>query len=325
MSAHRNSDYSEFEFTKAKAVQLLYEQVDQVAQFDSNVLVLGESGVGKEVVVQRIHEKSPRRNGPFVRINCGAIPENLMESEMFGYAEGVFSGVKHQGKLGLISLANRGTLFLDEIAELTLPIQGKLLRVIQERHFYPIDSVEAITVDIRVITATSRNLRSLIESGKFREELYHRLNVVPIKVPSLRERREDIPGFIDFFVNYLNRKYSKRKIISASVVNVLMQYQWPGNIRELKNLVERLVVTSRENLIDIYDIPPEILDSIEENRTKPEQAQRSLREMLEGYEYDIIKEAVRRHKTLLSTSTELGIDVSTLSRKCKKYNIKLQG
>ncbi|MFC3345760.1 sigma 54-interacting transcriptional regulator [Paenibacillus abyssi] len=160
---------TEYELTRSKAVQQLYEKIDQVAQYDSSVIVLGESGVGKEVVVKRIHEKSPRSRGPFVRINCGAIPEDLMESEMFGYAKGAYSGAKQQSKLGLISLANQGTLFLDEIAELTLPIQAKLLRVLQERHFYPINAVKPVSVDIRVVSATSRNLRQLIEDGKFRQ------------------------------------------------------------------------------------------------------------------------------------------------------------
>jgi transcriptional regulator with PAS, ATPase and Fis domain len=318
-----NSTFSEYDQTESKAMQHLYERIDQVAEYDSSVLVLGESGVGKEVVVKRIHEKSPRMNGPFVRINCGAIPDNLMESEMFGYAKGAFAGATNQGKLGLIPLANQGTLFLDEIAELTMPFQGKLLRVLQERHFYPIGGVKPVTVDIRIITATNRNLRSLIDSGKFREELFYRLNVVPIEVPPLRERKEDIPGLIDFFLKHFDSKYSKGKAISTKAMEVLNQYDWPGNVRELKNMVERLLVTTHDQVIESRHIPIEIWESIEKKNNQMLPEKRTLKEQLDQYEYMIIKDAVRRNKTLLQISLELGMDVSTISRKCKKFNLRL--
>ncbi|MFM1655628.1 sigma-54 interaction domain-containing protein [Brevibacillus sp. B_LB10_24] len=298
----------------------VYKSIDNVAKYDSTVLILGESGVGKEVLVKRIHDSSPRAKGPLVRINCGAIPDNLMESEMFGYEKGAFTGATNQGKLGLISLANKGTLFLDEIGELSPAIQVKLLRVIQERHFYPIGGVKPVMADVRFIAATNKNLRSMVDSGKFREDLYYRLNVVPIIVPSLRDRKEDIPQLIQFFLQKFQKKYNKSMTITESACRLLCEYDWPGNIRELENMIERLIVTATSDAIVHDDIPEEIL-------VKGEQPPRftggTLKELMSEYECQIIKAALQHQESLNKASRQLGIDVSTLSRKCKKYQIAI--
>lgn len=308
---------------KSKEMEVVYEAIDNVAKYDSTVLILGESGVGKEGLVKRIHDMSARSHGPLIRINCGAIPDNLMESEMFGYAKGAFTGATSQGKLGLMSLANEGTLFLDEVAELSLTIQVKLLRVLQERHFYPIGGVKPVTVDIRLVAATNRNLQSMVESDRFREDLYYRLNVVPIEVPALRERKEGIPGLITFFLRKLELKYQRNKTITEQALAILLQYDWPGNIRQLENMIERLVVTTRGDTIDVQDVPREIKESIGEKKYIEIPDKLPLKELVAQFESAVIQDALRRNKTLSKTSKELGLDVSTLSRKCKKYQIDI--
>lgn len=301
-------------------MQAVYEAVDNVAKYDSTVLILGKSGVGKEAIVKRIHEKSKRRNGPLIRINCGAIPESLMESEMFGYAKGAFTGAANQGKLGLISLAHQGTLFLDELAELSMSIQVKLLRVIQELHFYPIGGVKPVSADIRLVGATNRDLKKLVEAGEFREDLYYRLNVVPIHMPTLSERKDDISELIQFFLEKFRKKYNKKKQITEEVMQLLIQYDWPGNIRELENIIERLLVTTSSDWIDVDSLPAEVL---EVTNSTPLSKGATLKELLADYEIKLIKDSLARNRTLNRASKELGLDVSTLSRKCKKYHIPI--
>ncbi len=316
-----NDGEDSFYTMKSKAMRAVYEVADNVAGYNSTLLIIGKSGVGKEVLIKRIHQISPRRNGPFIRINCGAIPENLMESEMFGYAKGAFTGAVHQGKLGLISLADQGTLVLDEIGELSMAIQVKLLRVLQERRFYPIGGVKPVTVDVRLIAATNRDLKSMVKDGSFREDLYYRLNVVPIRLPSLCECQEDIPGLIEFFLANLRHKYKKECNITAKAIRSLIRYDWPGNIRELGNVVERLVVTTSAKTIDDCHLPHDILDYTDDGiqATKGQ----SLKEFVAEYESRIIKESISKNRTLSKASRELKVDVSTLSRKCKKYKIPI--
>jgi transcriptional regulator with PAS, ATPase and Fis domain len=311
---------SDYYVMKSKEMDTVYQAIDNVAKYDSTVLLLGESGVGKEIIAKRLHDMSARSNGPLVRINCGAIPDNLMESELFGYEKGAFTGAGNQGKMGLISLANKGTLFLDEIGELSSAIQVKLLRVLQERHFFPIGGVKPVVVDVRIIAATNKNLRAMVEAGKFREDLYYRLNVVPVQIPSLRERKEDIPGLIGFLFRKFNKKYKLNKTITEKVCEMLIKYDWPGNIRELENMLERLAVTTPSDVIDYCHIPEEIAQQqqachLSEGKT--------LKEMISEYEYRLIKMALKDKPTISEASKDLGIDVSTLSRKCKKYKITI--
>lgn len=226
----------------------------RVAKVDSTVLIEGESGVGKGVLSYFLHNNSLRYNKPFIKINCGAIPENLLESELFGYEKGSFTGANKEGKVGLIQLADKGTLFLDEIGELPLNLQVKLLNIIQNKELTKVGGTTTIPIDIRIIAATNRNLQDMVKNKNFREDLYYRLKVVPITIPPLRERKEDIPPLILNFLNRFNEKYNYNKKISPEAMKILLSYNWSGNIREVENLVERLVVTTNDEVINRQDI-----------------------------------------------------------------------
>ncbi len=240
-----------------KSIQMkqVVEVALRLAQVNSTVLLLGESGVGKEVVAKVIHKHSKRSNGAFITVNCGAIPENLIESEMFGYERGAFTGANREGKPGMFELADNGTLFLDEIGDLPLHFQVKLLRALQEREITRIGGTKPIPVNVRIITATNRHLEELVQDGKFREDLYFRLNVVPITIPPLRERKDDIIPLVYTFKKHFEKVYDMKKEFSHQVFKDLMEYQWPGNVREIKNVVERLLVTSTEPVIKSVAIP----------------------------------------------------------------------
>src|SRR5699024_6543855 len=220
------------------------QMINRIAQFNTTILITGESGVGKGVITKTIHEQSNRKDQPFIHINCGAIPESLIESELFGYEKGAFTGAQKDGRIGLIEQADKGILFLDEIAEMPLHLQVKLLKVLQERQFYRLGGSEIVKVDIRIIAATNQNLEELVEQGMFREDLYYRLNVVPINIPPLRTRPEDITYLIDYFFKQFNEKYGLSAYLSLEAENALHRYKWPGNVRELENLIERLVIMS---------------------------------------------------------------------------------
>ena len=234
-------------------MQELILQFSMIAKVDSTVMLLGESGTGKEVFAKYIHRKSYRCNEPFIAINCAAIPETLMESELFGYDKGAFSGANIQGKAGLLEIADKGTLFLDEIAELPLQLQSKLLRVLETSEVRRLGGITQKKINIRVIAATNRNLKRLVRENKFREDLYYRLNVVPITIPPLRERPGDILELAHAFLNDLNKKYGYNKAFSATILDGLTCYQWPGNIRELRNVVERLFITTVGDVITQED------------------------------------------------------------------------
>ncbi|GAW93068.1 sigma-54 interaction domain-containing protein [Calderihabitans maritimus] len=292
----------------------LMKLVQKVAQVDTTVLITGESGVGKEVVAKAIHKLSKRSGGPFVAINCGAIPQTLLESELFGYEKGAFTGANKEGKAGLMEAAHGGTLFLDEVADLPLEFQVKLLRVLQERKVLRIGSTAPRRVDVRVIAATNKDLSELVTRGQFRQDLYYRLNVVPIEVPPLRERIEEIPLFVDFFLNKFNQKYGIVKRISEAAVEVLSSYTWPGNVRELENIIERLVVTTDKDIIDIGDLP----ETIRKGTVKVSTGSTlSLKELINSIEYEIIYEAYKRYKNTYAVAEILGVSQPTVARKLK--------
>ncbi|HWQ76682.1 MAG TPA: sigma 54-interacting transcriptional regulator, partial [Syntrophomonas sp.] len=232
----------------------IFKTIDSVAKTDSTVVIYGESGVGKEVVTSFIHKHSRRSKEPLIPVNCAAIPRELMESEFFGYARGAFTGANKEGKPGLFELANNGTLFLDEIAELPLDMQAKLLRVLETGEIKRIGSTEAAKkMDVRIIAATNKNLHEMVSEKSFREDLFYRLNVIPIHIPPLRERTDEIPLLANAFLNEFNRKYSLDKKFSEELMSDFSSYQWPGNIRELKNVIERLVITSSSDLLTHFD------------------------------------------------------------------------
>ena len=280
----------------SKEMRAVYDQVAQVADSAATVLIRGETGTGKELVARAIHFGSSRRNNPFVSVNCAALPENLIESELFGHEKGSFTGAAQQRK-GRFELANGGTLFLDEIGDITPAVQVRLLRVLQERSFERVGGDKLITVNVRMIAATSRNLEDAIRSGRFREDLYYRLNVFPIHLPPLRERRSDILLLADFFLQKYNQAYDKKiKRISTPAINMMMAYHWPGNVRELENCIERAVLTSTDEVLHGYTLPPSLQTSDATNTALLPESGASLQTMVESFEREIIVDALKRHR-----------------------------
>ncbi len=289
----------------------------RIAQVDSTILIKGESGVGKELFAKYIFEKSKRYKGPFIRINCGAIPEQLLESELYGYESGAFTGAKKGGKPGMFELADKGTIFLDEIGELPIGLQVKLLRVLQEQEFVRVGGLEPIKVDVRIIAATNRNLNSLIAEGKFREDLYFRLNVIPLEVPSLRERKEDCIPLLHYFLKKFSEKYSISKTLSPETINLLVEYDWPGNVRELSNMIERLIVTTPEEMVKPYHLPKNILDlAYNEDKIFGSKI-KNLKDAVVGFEKSLINKAINKHGSTHRAAAILGINPSTLFRKLR--------
>lgn len=305
---------------KSRSMEKVLEIVKRVSKFDTTVLIQGDTGVGKEVLAQKIHEMSNRRKSPFLRVNCGAIPESLIESEFFGYSKGAFTGAQKEGKKGLIQAADSGTLFLDEIGELPLNLQTKLLEVLQEKEFIPIGETKPVNVDVRFIAATNRELEKMVKAGDFRQDLFYRLYIIPITIPPLTERKEDIPFLINHFLEEFNHKYGQSKTISKDVIDLFVEFEWPGNVRELQNLLERLVITVPDSEITFTDIPSYI-KKVNPFPTLKEVGE--LKSAVDEYEKSLILEAIKDSENLKEASIKLGIHPSTLGRKVKKLNIKL--
>lgn len=309
---------------KSKALIDAMTIAKQVARTDASVLITGESGTGKEVFSRAIHQESDRK-GDFIPVNCSAIPSNLLESELFGYVEGAFTGAYKKGRAGKFELANGGTLFLDEIGDMPLLMQAKLLRVLQDGIVYRVGSGKPIKVDARIIAATNKDLYQLMEEGKFREDLYYRLNVVSIKIPPLRERKEDIPELINDFIAEFSEKNNKKDIqISPEAMKILSDYHWKGNIRELKNTIERLVILSKDHIIESKDIPAEIISSMNISPFIALDIDNSfdLKKAVENFEKNIIIDALATVKGNKAQAAELlNIKRSTLYYKLDLYNL----
>lgn len=297
--------------------------VERVARTDSTVLITGESGTGKELIARAIHFKSPRASRPLVAINCGAIPHELLESELFGYVRGAFTGAVRDKK-GRLEVANGGTVFLDEVSEMAPALQVKLLRVLQEKEFEPVGSVKTIKVDIRIIAATNKDLEKLVEKGRFREDLYWRLNVVPIHLPPLRERKEDLLPLLEHFLRLYNDKYQGAvEGFSPDALELLHQYDWPGNIRELENLVQRLVILKGEGIIGPEDLPEKIRYNHRGQNLPQALKHGSLQETLNHIERELILEALRKANGVKKKAAELlGIKRTTLLHKLKKNGLR---
>lgn len=305
------------------AMMAINRLIKKVAVVDSTVLILGESGVGKNVIAKEIHRNSRRSGGDFVEINCGSIPEGLLESELFGYEAGSFTGAAKTGKKGIIEMANGGTLLLDELGELPLPLQAKLLKVIQEKKLQRIGSTQDREVDFRLIAATNRNLEAMVKEGKFRQDLYFRLNVVPIHVPPLRERPEDTAALIRVVLRNLNERYGLQKRLDSATIAALMQYDWPGNVRELENVLERMVVTTDEEVIDPVHLPAEVAANyVEQEENVPLMPRFSLKEALEQVEEKWMRYASERCRTTAEMADLLGISQPSVVRKLQKYRIR---
>ena len=310
---------SSFIVSKSEAMHNVMALTKKLASVNTTVLITGESGVGKGLIARRLHEEGVRWKKPFVTVNCGAIPENLIESELFGYVAGAFTGSRADGKQGLFEAAQDGTIFLDEISELPLNLQVKLLQVIQERQITPVGGTRPIPVDVRIISATNRNLEELVKEGRFREDLYYRLNVVPINVPALRERPADIIPLIQMNIARCNRELGETKSISPDALSILLKYPWPGNIRELQNIIERLVITTSHNVITEDDIFIFIKEAAEDNQIN--YADKSLAAALERAEKEILSRALENYKSTRAIARVLKVSQPTVVRKLNKYGL----
>lgn len=293
--------------------------IEQVGPSEANVLILGESGTGKELVAQMLHEHSHRKNGPLVKVNCAALPENLLESELFGYVKGAFTGAA-QDKPGRFQLAEGGTLFLDEIGELPLTLQAKILRALQERVVEPLGGIAPVSVDVRFIAATNRRLPDMIEKGTFREDLYYRLNVLEIRIPPLRERLEDIPLLADYLLRKLGQKNSKPlRSVSREFLDALMRHEWKGNVRELENVLERSLILCRDDILDVRDLPDHLRAPAESAASSSSALKES---PLEAAERNALEDTLRKcggHRE--RTAKALGISRRTLQYRLKKYGL----
>lgn len=307
-----------------KEMHKLYSMAFKLARTPISVMLLGETGVGKDVLAKYIHNASDRKEKKFVHVNMSAIPPMLFESELFGYEPGAFTGALKQGKEGLIRLANGGTLYLDEIGELPFDTQAKLLQVIQNKSVRSVGGLEETPIDIKIISATNKNLEEMVEKGKFRMDLYYRLNVVELRIPPLRERPDDIPLLIKNFLGKYNKIYKTSKTLAVETLRLLLQYNWPGNVRELRHTIESLVVTSTGSVIEPQYLPPEIYSTKAAGNkiassVKLEHA--SLKATMDQIECQLIKEAIDSSTTLSAAAASLSLDVSTLAKKRKKYGI----
>ncbi len=310
---------------ESPAMQGVFETVEKVADTDSTVLILGESGTGKELIARALHYNSYRREGPFVPVNCAAIPSELLESELFGHEKGAFTSAIRT-RIGRFELANGGTLFLDEIGDMNPNLQSKLLRVLQERQFERIGGVKPIKVDIRIISATHQDLKKAVLKKKFREDLYYRLNVIPIEIPPLRERKSDIPLLVHHFIHMFSRS-RKKKIegITDAAMKGLAEYDWPGNVRELENMIERLVILSNREVIDLSDLPERVLPSFPKEAggimNIPEEGL-SLETALNEYEKQLILQALNKSGWVKNKAAQLlHMNRTTLIEKIKRQNL----
>jgi DNA-binding NtrC family response regulator len=304
----------------------IFETIEKVADTDSTILILGESGTGKELIAKAIHYNSYRREGPFIPVNCAAIPSELLESELFGHEKGAFTNAIRT-RIGRFELANGGTVFLDEIGDMSPNLQSKLLRVLQERQFERIGGVKTVKIDIRIIAATHQDLKVAVEQGKFRQDLYYRLNVIPIQIPPLRERKSDIPLLVHHFLNHFNRS-KKRKIegINNEALNRFLEYLWPGNVRELENIIERIVILTNNDSITVQDLPEKIQTLSRDEQAPlfeiPEEGI-SLDNALNEFEKKLILQALNKTGWIKNKAAQLlSLNRTTLIEKIKRQNLQ---
>ncbi|MFJ7837850.1 sigma-54 interaction domain-containing protein [Lysinibacillus sphaericus] len=319
----------------SSAMMRVVKRVMRVAEVDSTVLIGGESGVGKEEITKLIHAYSRRSHKQILTINCSAIPETLLESELFGYESGAFTGASKGGKAGLFEIASGGTVFLDEIGEMPLQLQAKLLRVLQESEVQRIGSGRPIAIDVRIIAATNRNLADMVRQGSFREDLYYRLNIIPIEIPPLRQRRQDIIPLVNHFLALIGDKYGIHRTIESSAMKVLEAYAWPGNVRQLKNMVERLCLLATQPEITAstvqqeLDSNPLVIRQVDNTVQQPNVQQQlavpllvgTLKEQVAMFEKQLIKQALSEHPSIRQAAKALGCDQSTLVRKIQKFQL----
>jgi PAS domain S-box-containing protein/TyrR family helix-turn-helix protein len=300
-------------------MQDIMDLIKHLSNVDSIVLIEGETGVGKEIIAREVYANSRRKDKPYIRVNCGALPDTLLESELFGYEPGAFTGASKKGKIGFFELANGGTLLLDEISEVPLYLQVKLLRVIQENEINRIGGTNPVKIDVRLIVATNRDLWEMVNENTFRKDLFYRLNIVSIRVPALRERREEIPALVTFFIDLFNRKYGLQKRVHPWVMDALITYDWPGNVRELSNAIERAVVTSPEDTIS--EVRLDGGDHQDEGVSA--QSPINLKDRVEAYEKRLITSYLSKYRSTRKTAAALGISQTTICRKAAQYGVSL--
>jgi len=300
--------------TTSSSMNSVINMAMKVAPTDANILITGESGVGKSLLAGLIHKMSERKNGRFLKINCASIPESLIESELFGYESGAFTGASNKGKKGLVEAAQGGTIFLDEISELSLNVQAKVLTLIQEKEFVKVGGTKSIKSDVRIIAATNKNLYSLVNEGSFREDLYYRLNVIPINIPPLRERADDIPVLTEYFIKKFNEKYNTYKYISESVIEYFKAHTWRGNVRELENTIERLVVTTRSNNITLSDLNEIFAEDFKGDKLDFEG-------QINQFEKNILLKAKKKYGTTRNIARNLNLSQTKVVRLLKKHKI----
>ncbi len=305
---------------KSKAMTKSAIEIAKASKYDCSVILTGESGTGKEVAANLIHNMSSRKNAPFVKVNCAAIPKELMESEFFGYEKGAFTGAKESGKDGYFKLADGGILLLDEVAEMPLELQAKLLRVIQEGEFYPVGGRNPVRVDVRILASTNKNLAQMVQNGQFREDLYYRLAVLTIRIPPLRERHEDIIPLANYFLQRYNEKYGADKYFTEEAEICLLEHTWPGNIRELDNTVHRLIIHSNEQQIASGDVLREY-NALTEEYSSMLAESKSFTDTVDDFEKRIIEEALKKYGSTYKAAAALKMSQSQLMRKKKKYNL----
>lgn len=309
---------------RSREMERILKMVLRLGKVDAAVLLLGESGVGKGLIARLIHKNSERKDGPFIRVDCTGIPETLLESELFGYERGAFTGARSEGKAGLFELADRGTLFLDEIGDIPMSTQTKLLRFLEEHEIIRVGGVKSKIIDTRIIAATNRNLEEMVKSKKFRRDLYYRIHVVPLVIPPLRERREDIPPLALHFLHLYNQKYGKEKLLLPEVIDFLGSLNFNGNVRELRHLLERLVVSVEEKRIALSDLPRNLTNRIDtalDGENFPDDV--PLKDAVDQYESAIIRRALNRFGSQRLVAESLKVDRATISRKMKRYGISL--
>ncbi len=313
----RNEQLGDSLGSQSVQMRKLNDLIDQIADSDATVLLYGETGTGKEGIARTIYQKSGRSDKAYIRINCAAIPESLFESELFGYEKGAFTGALQTSKIGLLEMANHGTILLDEIGELPLGMQGKLLRALQEKEIMRIGGKSSIRIDVRVIAATNRNLIDEVRQGRFREDLYYRINVVPLEIPPLRDRKDDIPALAYTFLNTFNEKYKREKYFEAGAVQMISDYDWPGNIRALKNTIERLVLIGGRDSIRQQDIGIATKSHYVASASPGE----TLKNAVEALEREMIRQAVKQHGSTRKAAKALGVSQPTIIRKMKQLQI----
>lgn len=302
---------------KSPGMQEVMYMAARAAKFDLPLLITGDTGVGKNSIVKLIHQLSSRKEGPFTTVNCASIADSLLESELFGYEKGAFTGARAEGKEGMFEVAHNGTLFLDEIGEIPLGLQAKLLRFIESGELLRIGSVKSKKINTRIIAATHQNLEAMVEQGRFRRDLYFRLNVIPIHIPRLSERKAEIPSLVSFFLKRFNAEFNSEKTISKAALNAMVQYQYPGNVRELENLLKRLVTMTESEVIRVGDLPPHLVKTDVVDDGSIQIWEEDYLEEVNQFEIDRLSAAIKKFGSQRKAAKALGISQSTISRKLK--------